>query len=68
MWFLGQLFVGFLVVVAVLALIGFFRRRRDIRMCLASPDEESLSRKAVDNVNALNDRFNRARYMDEDGN
>ena len=68
MWFLGQLFVGFFVVVAVLALIGFFLRRRDIRMGLASPDEESLSRKAVDNVNALNDRFNRARYMDEDGN
>lgn len=68
MGFFGKLFFGFLAVVVLLALIGFFLRRRDIKEGLVSPDEEEgLTQKAVDNVNDLNDRFNRARYMDEDG-
>ncbi len=68
MGFFGKLFFGFLAVVVLLALFGFFLRRRDIKEGLVSPDEEEgLTQKAVDNVNDLNDRFNRARYMDEDG-
>lgn len=67
MGFFGKLFVGFFVVVAVLALIGFFLRRRDIKKGLVSPEEEVLSQKTAENVLDLNDRFNRARYMDEDG-
>lgn len=68
MGFFGKLFFGFLAVVAVLAIIGFFLRRRDVKNGLVSPEEdEVLSQKVVDNVHDLGDLFNRARYMDEDG-
>ena len=67
MGFFGELFIGFLAVVAVLAIIGFFQKRRDAKKGLLSPEEEVLSQKTVDNVLDLNDHFNRARYQDKDG-
>ena len=67
MGFFGKLFIGFLAVVAVLAIIGFFQKRRDAKKGLLSPEEEVLSQKTVDNVLDLNDHFNRARYQDKDG-
>ena len=66
MGFFGKLFIGFLAVVAVLAIIGFFQKRRDAKKGLLSPEEEVLSQKTVDNVLDLNDHFNRARYQDKD--
>lgn len=66
--FFGKLFFGFLAVIAVLAILGFFLRRRDVKMGRISPEEEALSQKTVNNVADLNDDFNRARYMDQDGN
>ena len=61
--FIGKLFVGFFAVVAALGGVGLWRMRK------ASPEEkeEILSRKTVDNVLDLNDRFNRARYQNKDG-
>ena len=61
--FLGKLFVGFLAVVAALGGVGLWQRRR------SSPkdEDELLSQKTVENVFDLNDRFNRARYQDKDG-
>ena len=67
MGFFGKLFLGFWVVVAVLAIIGLFLRRRDAKKGLRSDGEEVLSRKTVENAADLNDRFIRARYQDEDG-
>ena len=67
MGFFGKLFIGFLAVVAVLAIIGFFQKRRDAKKGLLSPEDEVLSQKTVDNVLDLNDHFNRARYQDKDG-
>lgn len=70
MGFFGKLFFGFLAVVAVLGIIGFILAKRkaaregteyDLR-----EEAEVLPEKVVDNVFDLNDRFNRARYMDED--
>ncbi len=64
--FFGKLFFGFLAVVLVLAIIGFFLKRRDAKRGEASP-EEVLSQQVVGNVADLNDHFNRARFMDQDG-
>ena len=62
MGFFGILFLGFLAVIAVGALIGLLMliraRRRGETEKLMDPTE---------NVADLNDRFNRARYMDRDG-
>ena len=65
--FFGKLFFGFLAVVAVLAILGFFLKKRDAKKGYAAPDEDVLSQKVVSNVADLNDWFSRARYMDEDG-
>ena len=68
MGFFGKLFLGFLILVAVLAIIGFFQKRRDAKKGVLSPEEdEILSMKTAENVADLNDRFNRARYQDKDG-
>jgi len=65
--FFGKLFFGFLAAVLVLAIVGFFLKRRDAKTGRVSPDEdEVLSQKTVDNVNDLADCFNRARYQDQD--
>ena len=65
--FFGKLFFGFLAVVLVLAILGFFLKRRDAKKNGPSDEEEVLSQKVVSNVTDLNDNFNRARYMDQDG-
>ena len=63
--FIGRLFLGFLAVVVILGIIGLVMRRRKAN---AHPDgEEVLPEEVVENVNDLNDSFNRARYMDKDG-
>ena len=64
--FFGKLFFGFLALVALLAILGFFLKRRDARGAAPS-EEEVLSQKTLSNVADLNDDFNRARYMDQDG-
>ena len=70
MGFFGKLFVGFLAVVAILGIIGFIisKRRAARSKDRHDPQEEAeaLSGKVIDNVLDLNDRFNRARYMDND--
>ncbi len=65
--FFGKLFFGFLAVVLVLAILGFFLKRKDAKQSGASGREDVLSQKTVSNVADLNDDFNRARYMDQDG-
>ena len=64
MGFFGKLFFGFLLLVAVLALIGYLQTRRSPA---DKAEDEVLSQKTVDNVLDLNDHFNRARYQDKDG-
>ncbi len=63
--FIGRLFLGFLAVVVILGIIGLVMRRRKTN---AHPDgEKVLPEEVVENVSDLNDSFNRARYMDKDG-
>lgn len=64
--FFGKLFFGFLALLALLAILGFFLKRKDIRDGTAQ-EEDVLSQKTLSNVADLNDDFNRARYMDQDG-
>ena len=62
MGFFGKLFLGFLVVVLLGILIGLilFLRAKKKGTLAAQKDP-------TENVADLNDRFNRARYMDKDG-
>ena len=64
--FFGKLFFGFLALLALLAILGFFLKRRDVRDG-ADQEEDVLSQRTVGNVADLNDDFNRARYMDQGG-
>ena len=57
----GKLFFGFLIVVAVIAVIGFIQLRLGKRK-----GTEDQQKSVTDNVADLNDRFNRARTMDRD--
>ena len=68
MGFFGKLFFGFLAVVAVLAVIGYFLRKQEAKKGPIPPEEdEILSMKTVENVADLNGIATRARYMDKDG-
>ena len=69
MGFFGQLFIVFITVVVLLGIVGWAVTRRNAAKKGASADDQDqvLSEKTVNNVLDLNDRFNRARYMDEDG-
>ena len=67
MGFFGQLFIVFITVVVLLGIVGWAVARRKAAKKGASADDQVLSEKTVNNVSDLNDRFNRARYMDEDG-
>ena len=60
----GQLLLGFLAIIVLLAVVGFrMKKKRG-----GDPDEtEKAQEKVLENVTDLNDRFNRARYMDQDG-
>ena len=68
MGFFGQLFIVFITAV-LLGIVGWAVARRNAAKKGASADDQDqvLSEKTVNNVSDLNDRFNRARYMDEDG-
>ena len=67
MGFFGQLFIVFITVVVLLGIVGWAMAKRKAAKKGASADDQVLSEKTVKNVLDLNDRFNRARYMDEDG-
>ena len=67
MGFFGQLFIVFITAVVLLGIVGWAVARRNAAKKGASTDDQVLSEKTVNNVSDLNDRFNRARYMDEDG-
>jgi hypothetical protein len=67
MGFFGQLFIVFITAVVLLGIVGWAVARRNAAKKGASADDQVLSEKTVNNVSDLNDRFNRARYMDEDG-
>ena len=61
MGIIGLLFLAFIVLVAVLGVIGLGLKRRDRENA-----EDILPEKTLENVADLNDRFNRARYQDDD--
>ena len=63
MGFFGKLFIGFLAVVVLLGIVGFIM---SIRAKKRGEEKENPSKDIFENVADLNDRFNRARYMDED--
>lgn len=67
--FIGKLFLEFMALVLALGLLGAWMQRRDAkkRPGAQKDEEEFFSEKEVGNVHNLNDWFNRARYMDEDG-
>ncbi len=62
MGFFGKLFVGLLIVVAVLGVVGLLMAHRAKKRGEAEP-----SSNVTENVADVNDRFNRARYMSKDG-
>ena len=62
MGFFGKLFVGFLIVVAVLGVVGLLMAHRAKKRGEAEP-----SSNVTENIADVNDRFNRARYMSKDG-
>lgn len=60
----GEILLIALAVIVVIGAIGFWMKKRN-------PGKESAEAsmdKAMDNVVDLNDRFNRARQMTQDGN
>ena len=65
----GKLFVGFLIVFAVLAIIGLWQKKRNAAKASAGKPggKDPLEEKSVENVADLNDLFNRARGVDQDG-
>ena len=60
---IGRFMLIFIIVVAVLGIIGIWMLKRN-----KGGDGRNTSRSDTENVADLNDRFNRARYMDQDGN
>lgn len=60
----GQFMIVFFVVLAVLAAIGFWMKKKES----AKTGEERSPDKVLENVADLADNFNRARYQDQDGN
>ena len=60
---IGRFMLIFIIVVAVLGIIGIWMLKRN-----KGGDSRNTSRSDTENVADLNDRFNRARYMDQDGN
>ena len=60
---IGRFMLIFIIVVAVLGIIGIWMLKRN-----KGGAGRNTSRSDTENVADLNDRFNRARYMDQDGN
>ncbi len=69
MGFFGKLFIGFIAAVALLGIVGWIVSKRNAGRKGSGSDQadEILPEKTVNNVLDVRDRFNRARYMDEDG-
>lgn len=69
MGFLGKLFIGFIAAVVLLGIVGWIVSKRNAGRKDSGSDQadEILPEKTVNNVLDVRDRFNRARYMDEDG-
>ncbi len=63
---IAKFFIIFIAVLLVLGAIGLWMRKRGVGRD-AARGEDPMSEANVENVNDLGDRFNRARYMDEDG-
>ena len=68
---LERILLVLLIVVAVLGISGIVymlivakKKRTGVEV---PPEDDPFSQKTVENVADLNDRFNRARYMEEDG-
>ena len=69
---LEKILLWLLIVVGVLGISGIVylvivakKKKSGIEV---PPEDDPFSQKTVENVADLNDRFNRARYMNEDGN
>ena len=60
---IGRFMLIFIIVVVVLGIIGIWMLKRN-----KGGAGRTTSRSDTENVADLNDRFNRARYMDQDGN
>lgn len=69
MGFFGKLFIGFIAAVVLLGIVGWIVSKRNAGRKGSGSDQadEILPEKTVNNVLGVRDRFNRARYMDEDG-
>jgi hypothetical protein len=61
---IGRFLIGFFAVVAVLGIIGVWMLKRKNARRSGADAPKSVT----ENIADLNDRFNRARYMDQDGN
>ena len=61
----GQFMIIFFVVLAVLAAIGFWMKKRAQK---AGTYKEKDPDKVLENAADLGDRLNRARYQSQDGN
>ena len=61
---IAKFFIIFISLLVVLGAIGLWMVRRDRK---DDPNDDPLSERNVENVNDLQDRFNRARYQDRDG-
>ena len=59
---IGRFMLGFLAVFAVLGIIGIWMQKRK------KAGNSGAVRSDTENVADLNDRFNRARYIGQDGN
>ena len=60
---IGRFMLIFIIVVVVLGIIGIWMLKRN-----KGVSGRNSSRSDTENAADLNDRFNRARYMDQDGN
>ena len=67
---LGKAILVFLAVIAVLGAVGLWMLKRKAAAAPQAGEDAEKRRedKIVENVADLNDRFNRARYMGQDGN
>ena len=59
---------GIVAAIVVLGLVGLILTKRDAAKGKAAPPQtEVIPEKTLNNVLDVQDRFNRARYMDKDG-